>query len=69
MIIFVPRKRSVGYSSTEIKNAVKDAYYEIQQEEAERERSKQIEADIERANDVFDRIVGEALINGEEIKF
>ena len=72
-MIFVPHRHRFGYSPSKIKDAVKDAYYEIQQEEAEKERreriEKQIELDIERANNMFDQVVGEALINGEEIKF
>lgn len=73
MITYVPHARSYGYSPREIKNAVKDAYYEIQREEAEkaqRERTEKImQAKIDRANRVFDEVVGEALVNGEEIKF
>lgn len=73
MITYVPHARSHGYSPTEIKNAVKDAYYEIQKEEAEkaqRERAEKImQAKIDRANRVFDEVVGEALLNGEEVKF
>lgn len=73
MITYVPHGSRCGYSPTEIKNAVKEAYYEIQKEEAERARreriEKQIQARIDRANRVFDEVVGEALLNGEEIKF
>ena len=73
MITFVPHSHQFGPSPTEIKNAVKDAYYEIQQEEAERKHreliEKQIQAEIDRNNDWFDTVVGSALVNGEEIEF
>lgn len=73
MITYVPHARSYDYSPTEIKNAIKDAYYEIQKEEAERaqrERAEKImKAKIDRENAIFDEVVGEALVNGEEIKF
>lgn len=73
MITYIPHPSRTGYSPTEIKDAVKDAYYEIQKEEAERaqrERTEKImQAKIDRANRVFDEVVGEALLNGEEVKF
>lgn len=73
MITYVPHVSKRGYSPTEIKNAVKEAYYEIQQEEAERERreqiEKQIQDDINRTNELFDMVVGSELVNGEEIEF
>ena len=73
MITYIPHPRRRGYSPTEIKNAVKDAYYEIQKEEAERAQRERIEkimkAKVDRANRVFDEVVGEALLNGEEVKF
>lgn len=73
MITYIPHPRRRVYSPTEIKNAVKDAYYEIQREEAERaqrERAEKImQAKVDRANRVFDEVVGEALLNGEEVKF
>lgn len=73
MITYVPHARSRSYSPTEIKDAVKDAYYEIQKEEAERaqrERAEKImQAKVDRANRVFDEVVGEALLHGEEVKF
>ena len=73
MITFVPHSHQFGYSPTEIKNAVKEAYYEIQQEEAERERreriEKQIQDAVDRNNELFDMVVGSELINGEEIEF
>lgn len=73
MITYIPHARSHGYSPTEIKNAVKDAYYEVQKEEAERaqqERTEKImQAKVDRANQVFDEVVGKALVNGEVVKF
>lgn len=73
MITCIPHPSRGGYSPTEIKNAVKEAYYEIQKEEAEkaqRERTEKImQAKVDRANRIFDEVVGEALLNGEEIKF
>lgn len=73
MTTYVPYFSRRGYSPTEIKNAIKDAYYEIQKEEAERaqrERAEKIiKAKVDRANRIFDEVVGEALLNGEEVKF
>lgn len=73
MITYVPHGSRRGYSPTEIKNAVKNAYYEIQKEEAERARreriEKQIQDEIDRNNELFDKVVGDALLNGEEVKF
>ena len=73
MITFAPHSHQFGYSPTEIKNAVKEAYYEIQQEEAEkaeRERiEKMVQDKVDRNNAIFDEAVGEALANGESIEF
>lgn len=73
MITYVPHASRRGYSPTEIKDAVKNAYYEIQKEEAERaqrERAEKImQAKVDRFNRIFDKVVGEALLNGEEIEF
>lgn len=73
MITYIPHSRRRGYSPTEIENAVKEAYYEIQKEEAERARRERAEkimkAKVDRANRVFDEVVGEALLNGETISF
>ena len=73
MITYIPHPSRRVYSPTEIKNAVKEAYYEIQKEEAEkaqRERAEKIiQAKIDRANRIFEEAVGEALLNGETIKF
>ena len=72
MITFIPH-RQPSYSPTEIKNAVKSAYYEIQQEEAERKREKEAEerlqAKIKENDEWFINTVGEALANGEEVSF
>lgn len=73
MITYVPHGSRCGYSPTEIKNAIKEAYYEIQQEEAERLRRERIEKQIQDAvdhnNELFDMVVGSELVNGEEIEF
>lgn len=74
MITYIPQLRhEYECSPTEMKNAIKAAYYEIQKEEAERaqrERAEKImKAKVDRANRVFDEAVGEALLNGEEVKF
>lgn len=73
MITYIPHFHNRHYSPTEIKNAVKDAYYEIQKEENERKQKEIIEkkkrAEIEHINNTFDEIVGNALVNGEEISF
>ena len=73
MITYIPHFHRRGYSPEEVKNAIKDAYYELKKEEAERKQREVIErqrqTELERMNNAFDEIVGNALVNGEEIKF
>lgn len=59
------------YSPGEIKEGIKDAYYEIKREEEEERRRKELKDRIkkERENfeNGFDLEVGEALVNGDVI--
>ena len=72
MITFIPH-RTRQYSPREIKEGIKNAYYEIKKEEAERALRERIDKEIktrrERIERDFEEAIADILMNDEEIEF